>query len=119
MQASESRIQCRAEDGTIYEVMTITSNEDHAAAAIFEGSLQEQDRWREIARVYRCQLNAAHLETLRLGEVYAQRPLILVMGPDGAVCEALPPARGGKTEISSDDCRIFVKFPTQEPMNDR
>lgn len=46
------------EDGTIRNVMSIASNEDHVGNLIAEGHVAEKDRWREVARLYKGQLAA-------------------------------------------------------------
>lgn len=51
-------VRCRAEDGTLYSVETIASNEDYVANLIAEGHCSEVVRWKEVARLYRAQLRA-------------------------------------------------------------
>lgn len=52
------KMPVRDEDGTLRQVDTITCNEDSVGNRIAEGYIQEADRYRELARLYKAQFIA-------------------------------------------------------------
>lgn len=67
-------MKVKDESGAVRSVLTIASNEDHVGNLIAEGQLQESDRWREIARLYKGQLDASARKVKRLMDVIAGIP---------------------------------------------
>lgn len=69
----ELKLKCVAEDGGVYWVDTITSNEDSVANLIAEGQIAPCDRWREVARLYKGQLAAKQRELVSLREALQRK----------------------------------------------
>lgn len=67
-------MKVKDESGEVRSVYSIASNEDHVGNLIAEGDLQEADRWREVARLYKGQLDASARKVKRLMDMIAGIP---------------------------------------------